>query len=66
MTEKTDLSHLRHELRNHINNISMNAELVKMQAQNGAAADQLVRSVDRILTQCQACAEFLNTLSEDS
>lgn len=66
MTEKTDLSHIRHELRNHINNISMNAELVKMQAQNGAGADQMVRSVDRILSQCQACAEFLNTLSDES
>lgn len=50
----------RHALRNMLNNITMNAELVKLQLQQSMPADQVMVSVDKMLNQCKHCASYLN------
>ena len=66
MTDSTEMAEVRHQLRNHVNNITMNAELAKMQLESAATNDKVLVSVNRILKQCQNCAEFLNDLSKYS
>ncbi|MAR90552.1 MAG: histidine kinase [Pseudomonadota bacterium] len=50
----------RHQLRNKINNITMNAELVKLQIQQAIPEDQVIASIERMLTECKDCASYLN------
>lgn len=57
-TENTSLD--RHVLRNMLNNITMNAELVKLMAQQDVPQDQLMESIDKMLMECKHCAAYLN------
>lgn len=57
-TENTPLD--RHALRNMLNNITMNAELVKLMAQQDVPSQQLVESIDKMLVECKHCATYLN------
>ncbi|MEE2732220.1 hypothetical protein [Ketobacter sp.] len=56
--DKTSLD--RHTLRNMLNNITMNAELIKLQVQQDVPTPQLMASVEKILQECKHCAHYLN------
>lgn len=57
-----ELLHVTHRLRNQLNNITVNAELTKLQLQNQTQAEKVLTSVDRILHDCQQCSELLESL----
>ncbi len=50
----------RHALRNMLNNITMNAELVKIQVQQDVPASQVMESIEKVLQECKHCADYLN------
>ena len=50
----------RHALRNMLNNITMNAELVKLMVQQDVLNDQVLDSVEKMLQECKHCARYLN------
>lgn len=53
---------LRHDLRNHLNNISINAELIKLLAKNETASiGQIIASAEKILAECKHCSTTLGT-----
>lgn len=60
MTDAADSASQRHQLRNKLNNITMNAELVKLQLQQSQPADKILLSVERVLQECKDCAALLN------
>ena len=64
MSHTQELSEIRHQIRNHVNNITMNAELAKMQLESQGSAENIAKCVERILQQCQNCGDYLNSLSE--
>ncbi|HAG96584.1 MAG TPA: histidine kinase, partial [Gammaproteobacteria bacterium] len=49
-----------HALRNMLNNITMNAELVKLMVQQDVPNDQVLDSVEKMLQECKHCARYLN------
>ena len=53
-----------HNVRGHLNSITMNAELGKMYIEQGKAADSALVPLDRILQQGAACADELDSLYE--
>lgn len=57
------LSALRHELRNQLNTISVNAELIKLLASQPDNSDRILACAERILAECSACAELLTDSS---
>lgn len=65
MIDAAELAEMRHQLRNHVNNITINAELAKMQLESESSNEKVLASVNRILKQCQNCADFLNTMSKN-
>lgn len=66
MVSEEELAVVRHELRNQVNNITINAELAKMQLESGVDAIKIVETVDRILAQSQRCSDFLDELNPES
>ena len=64
MSSSSEMSELRHRLRNQLNNITMNAELVKLQIQQSAPPEKVLLSVERMLNECKTCGEFLNHLND--
>lgn len=64
MSEKEDLAKVRHQIRNQLNNITMNAELVKLQVQQSMPSDKVLPSIERLLNECKRCGEYLNELRE--
>ena len=61
-----ELSGLRHKLRNSLNNISMNAELVKLLSESSNSPAEVSSAIDRILSECRETAEYMDTLSNDN
>lgn len=55
------LSRVAHDLRNPLNSISMNAELVKLKLQRGGDPVDLVSYMDRILQECKNCGDVLES-----
>lgn len=53
------LSQIAHDLRNPLNSISMNAELVKLKLQRAGDPEEVVAYVDRILQECKNCGHVL-------
>lgn len=64
MSDSSDLSAFRHRLRNQLNNITMNAELVKLQVQQSSPPEKILLSVERMLSECKECGEYLNSLTD--
>ncbi len=64
MSNSSEISEVRHRLRNQLNNITMNAELVKLQIQQSTPPEKVLLSVERMLSECKACGEFLNSLTD--
>jgi len=57
----SNASELRHGVRNHLNNISVNAELIKLLAsKNPEQSAQIIASVEKILNECKLCAERMS------
>lgn len=55
------LSKIAHDLRNPLNSISMNAELIKLKLQRAGDPEDVVTYVDRILQECKNCGQVLET-----
>jgi signal transduction histidine kinase len=55
------LSKVAHDLRNPINSISINAELVKLKLQQTGDPAQVVTYLDRILQECKNCGTVLES-----
>lgn len=53
------LSQIAHDLRNPLNSISMNAELIKLKLQRAGDPEDVVTYVDRILQECKNCGQVL-------
>ena len=66
MVNEEELAIVRHELRNQVNNITINAELVKMQLESGVDVVKIVETVERILAQSQRCSDYLDELNPES
>lgn len=64
MSAPANLDQVIHDLRNPLNNISMYAELGKMQAQQGATAEKLLQTFDTIIAQCQRSSQLLDSLKQ--
>jgi len=59
------LSKVAHDLRNPLNSISMNAELVKLKLQRAGDTEQVIAYLDRILQECRNCSSVLETSIRD-
>jgi len=66
VSDPNDIAATRHHLRNQLNNITMNAELVKLQIQQSTPPEKILLSIERMLDECKACGEFLNNLSDSA
>ncbi len=51
---------MRHELRNHLNNISVNAELVKLLINSQPDSARLEKCIDTVLQECRICSDLIN------
>ena len=60
MSEQDQAPLDRHALRNMLNNITMNAELIKLQVQQDVPAPQVMASIEKMLSECKQCALYLN------
>lgn len=60
------LSRVAHDLRNPLNSISMNAELVKLKLQRGGDPEDLISYMDRILDECKNCGSVLESSMKDA
>lgn len=49
-----------HEIRNHLNNISVNAELAKLIINGNPDKERLAKAIDAVLAECKYCSELLN------
>jgi signal transduction histidine kinase len=54
-----------HDIRKPLNNISMQAELIKMIAEASADDPKLTASADKIIQNAKLCSEMLQALFED-
>ncbi|MEX1034279.1 MAG: histidine kinase dimerization/phospho-acceptor domain-containing protein [Cellvibrionaceae bacterium] len=60
------LSQIAHDLRNPLNSISMNAELVKLKLQQSGDSEQVITYLDRILQECKNCGALLESSTDES
>ncbi|UTA48506.1 hypothetical protein L1F30_02920 [Simiduia sp. 21SJ11W-1] len=51
---------LLHEIRNKLNNISVNTELAKLQTQQGQAQEKVLASLAKVTEACRECATLLD------
>ena len=51
---------VRHELRNHLNNISVNAELIKLLIEGGSDNERLKKCIDTVIVECKHCSHIIN------
>ena len=56
-SQNPSLPELRHSLRNHLNNISVHAELAKLLSEKGNSSEQVANCIDKILAECKECAQ---------
>jgi signal transduction histidine kinase len=62
-SEQDWLVHIAHQLRNPLNNISINAELARLQLQKQHDPEDVILSIERILQECKRCGQLINELS---
>ncbi|MBT1064422.1 histidine kinase [Bowmanella sp. Y26] len=55
-----------HDARRPLNNISMQAELLKLLANKGADESQLIDAADKIVRYCKECSQILEAVSEQA
>lgn len=60
-TMKINLEKLVHDVRNPLNSISVNAELVKVLIDQPDSSAQVKKALDTILLECRKCNEVLNS-----
>ncbi|WP_395339176.1 histidine kinase [Ningiella sp. W23] len=53
-----------HDARRPLNNISMQAELIKMLAESNEQATDILAAADKIIQYCQQCSEQLQTMQK--
>ncbi|WP_439134992.1 histidine kinase [Pseudomaricurvus sp.] len=58
MSTESERSFL-HEIRNQLNNISMNTELAKLQANQGQPAEAIVESLNKVSEACKECSQLI-------
>lgn len=61
----TDLNKRIHDIRKPLNNISMQAELIKMLAELGDNQEKINLSAEKIIHNAKQCSEMLQILFED-
>nr|WP_136250476.1 histidine kinase [Ningiella ruwaisensis] len=60
----SDLSKQIHDARRPLNNISMQAELIKMLSDESEQAEGIQAAADKIIQYCQQCSEQLQVISQ--
>lgn len=55
-----------HDARRPLNNISMQAEMLKLLAKKGADESQLIDAADKIVRYCKECSHILEAVSEQA
>lgn len=63
-TEKTSINTLIHDVRNPLNRISMQAEMVKLVLEQDMPKEKALAAVDKILVACQDTSAALQVLAE--
>lgn len=63
--ETDTLSKLRHSFRNHLNNIAINAELIKLVLEQDKPKDMALTSIEKILDEIKLCADSINQSEVD-
>lgn len=58
---KTNLEKLVHDVRNPLNSISVNAELVKVLVSQPGSTEQVRKALDTILQECRKCNDILSS-----
>ena len=53
-----------HDARGPLNQISMNAELIKLIVENDMPKEKAIAAVDKIISACQDCSEKLQLISD--
>ena len=61
-----DIDTFIHQLRNPLNAISVNAELGKLSLQNAQSVESAIRAFEKILAECQTCADTLEQLKDST
>lgn len=51
---------VRHALRNRLNTIAVNAELIKLLTRQENTTDKIMQSVERILNECKSSGDLLD------
>lgn len=51
-----------HDIRNPLNTISMNAELGKLMIEKQKPSEDIIRTLNAIIEQCQLCSEKLDQI----
>lgn len=57
---------INHEIRNHLNNISVNAELAKLIIDGNLDKERLRKAIETVLLECKKCSNLLNQNAKDS
>lgn len=57
-------ANLLHNIRNQLNNISINTELAKLQTQKQQPQDVILASLNKVIEACGECAQQLDQQSE--
>ena len=59
-----DMLKLIHDARSPLNNISMNAELVKLILENNMPTEKAIEALENIIAACQDCSTKLQSIAE--
>ena len=62
--QNDDLLKLIHDARRPLNNISMNAELVKLILENNMPKEKALEALESIISACQDCSTKLQSIAE--
>ncbi|WP_419149047.1 histidine kinase dimerization/phospho-acceptor domain-containing protein [Pseudoalteromonas 'SMAR'] len=62
--QRSELEHLIHDARKPLNQISMQAELVKLMAAEPASSGKVQEAADKIIAASKSCSALLQTILE--
>jgi len=57
-----ELNKIIHDLRNPLNNISINAELAKLLVEQGGEKQRIIAAIEQIMLQCVSCSSGIDDL----
>ncbi|EWH10873.1 hypothetical protein DS2_06266 [Catenovulum agarivorans DS-2] len=66
MQQQQSITKLVHDARAPLNQISMQAELIKMMVEQNAPLDKIQQTAAKIIQNCQKCSEELSKISEQA